>query len=407
MRSLHPANRFARIALMCVALSACTSDVAREHADVGATAAALPAADCSKVEADAGTCGGLPQSFVCEPGATGPGVYDGELSAHGRQALAQLTDACGVCCVTGSVTLYDTDLTDLSVLSSLQMIGGSLYIVDNDALANVAGLAALERVGGSISIERNNALKNLLDLTALRAIGPVVLPPYNTLRIAHNASLPGCWSWLIAGQVATECIREDYGYSSSTCADNTGAGSCGELPAGFVCEAGATGPGVYDFYVAAWGPGAAEKLDDLGGVTCITGGLTIHQTDLMDLSMFASLELLGNGLNIVENESLQSVDGLAALERIGGSIRIEDNDALQNLAGLTSLREMGPTRVPGGNMLQITGNASLPGCWGSVIAAQVGTQCTRDGDNFTVCADNDGTGSCALGSPSAADVIEH
>jgi hypothetical protein len=381
-------------ALLCVALSACTSDVARERVGVGATSAALPAAACNKGEADGGTCGGLPQSFACEPGATGPGVYDGELSAHGPQALAQLSDGCGVCCVTGSVTLYDTDLSDLSVLSSLQMIGGSLYIVDNDALATVAGLAALERVGGSISIEHNDALKDLAELTALSAIGPVVLPPYNTLRVAYNASLPGCWSWLIAGQLGTECIREDYGYGSSTCADNTGSGSCGELPTGFVCESGATGPGVYDFYVAAWGPIAAAKLDDLGGVRCITGGLTIHQTDLMDLSMFSSLELLGNGLNIVENEALQNLDGLASLQRIGGSIRIEDNDALQNLAGLAGLSAMGPTGMPGGNALQIIGNASLAGCWASRIAGQLGANCSRDGHHYSVCADNDGAGSC-------------
>jgi hypothetical protein len=135
-------------------------------------------------------------------------------------------------------------------------------------------------------------------------------------------------------------------------------------------------------------------LDDLGGVTCITGGLTIHQTDLMDLSMFSSLELLGNGLNLVENEALQNVDGLAALERIGGSIRIEDNDALQHLAGLAALSEMGPTGMPGGNTLQVIGNASLPGCWGSRIAGQVGTNCPRVSHNFSVCTNNDGAGGC-------------
>jgi hypothetical protein len=341
-----------------------------------------------------GSCGALPPGFVCEPGASGPGVYDGELYVSGPDALDALDELGGVTCVTGSIGIFDTDLTDLAPFSSLAMIGGGLFIVDNDALEGVDGLESLISVGDSVSISRNNALQDLAGLASLSEMGPVNEPPYTTtFDIADNASLPACWSWRIADQLGTVC--GPLGAPFENCGGNAGAGSCGELPPGFVCEPGASGPGVFQGSLGLYGQGAGDFASELGGITCVTHDVTIDHTDLVDLSVLSSLTAIGGGLYIVDNDALDSVDGLEALARVGGSVLISRNEQLHGLAGLASLSEMGPVNLPPyTTTFNITDNESLPACWSWLIADQLDTDCGPVGYPFYSCGGNTGTGSC-------------
>jgi len=140
------------------------------------------------------------------------------------------------------------------------------------------------------------------------------------------------------------------------CSNNSGLGSCGTLPEGFVCQPGASGPGVVDtsVYLTPYGGYGSRTLQDLGGVTCITGSLGIGGTTSTDLAE------------------------LSTLVAVGGSLWISDNAALTSLCGLQALRSV--------QSLTITGNPLLPACWADRLATTLGQSCS--------CSENGGGDAC-------------
>jgi hypothetical protein len=216
---------------------------------------------------------------------------------------------------------------------------------------------------------RNPALTNLAGLSGLVEVAP------DRLSIHDNASLPACWAWQLNQQLGTSC-------NEYSCDGNTGTGSCGTLPADFVCEPGAVGPGVYDGDVYLEDGWMSATIEEYGGVTCVTGHLVIWQQDIADLSRLSTLQMVGGDFGIDENPNLTQVDGLGNLTSVGG-LHIGGNPALTNLAGLSNLSDVdtGPA--------YITNNASLPACWAELINVQVGYAC-----NEYSYVGNTGTGTC-------------
>ncbi len=302
-----------------------------------------------------GSCGSLPEGFVCQPGAIGPGVYDGYVRLDDWTRPNQFG---GVTCITGDLMAWNSNLTDLTGLEYLVAVGGNVDISNNPTLSSLKGLDQL-RSAGSLIVRDNPALTNLSNIGSLTTLR------YNA-SIANNLGLPACWTWQIAQQTGTRC---DY------CQNNTGDGSCGTLPEGFVCQPGAIGPGVYDGYV---------RLDDwtrpnqFGGVTCITGDLVAWNSSLTDLTGLVQLVAVGGNVTIDNNPALVSVTGLENLKTAAG-LWINYNPLLTSLAGLNRLNSLR-------NDPSIYGNPLLPACWAENVAMQTGRLCA--------CSGNTGEGVC-------------
>ena len=344
-----------------------------------------------------GSCGTLPEGFECVPGATGPGVYDGNIYIESWSGSSDiLSNLGGVTCITGDLFVSSRpEVTSLASLSGLEQIGGSLGIYMLPSLVDLDGLESLTTIGREVTISYNEQLSNLAALSNLTEINAYA-GPYPTgqaLRIQDNADLPACWVWQIEAQTGVEC--QQYGYPTTTdCSGNLGQGSCGELPEGFECVPGATGPGVYDgnIYIDSWS-GSSDILSNLGGVTCITGDLFVnYRPEVTSLAGLSGLQQIGGSLGISMLPSLVDLDGLGDLTTIGRQVTISYNEQLSNLAALSNLTEINAYAGPyPESALSISGNQSLPACWVTIIEDQTDVTC---GSQYQSCVDNNGTGTC-------------
>ncbi|HKU44818.1 MAG TPA: hypothetical protein VJR89_41955, partial [Polyangiales bacterium] len=342
-----------------------------------------------------GSCGSLPPGFACVPGAVGPGVYDGWINISPWGGM-QLNELGGLTCVTQDLRIYGSSATDLGILSSLEQVAGSLSLFDNQALTSLAGLENLKTVGRSLDVSDHGALTSLAGLSSLTSVAGS--DPYGSLNITNNTNLPQCWVWALEEQVGKDCGwgNPETGYYQ--CRGNRGQGSCGELPSNFACVPGATGPGVYDgwLHFSPWDTNSLQ-LDELGGLTCVTEGMMITDTNATDFSSLSSLQKVGGSLSISSNQSLVSLTGLEQLSAVGWHLSVWGNDALTSLAALSSLTSIGDQpNNPTGGSVQIENNASLPACWAWSVAAQAEEQCgTTDWyGNWRECRGNRGQGSC-------------
>ena len=357
-----------------------------------------------------GSCGTLPPDFACVPGAVGPGVYDGSISIYPGNPTANLDDFGGLTCVTGSLMIDGTSLTDLSALSHLQMVGIALSVGGNTSLASLSGLENLRSVGGSLNIWNNDALQDLSPLSQFVSLGggPGVPAEWTTLQIMDNDNLPACWTWSLEAQTGLACGYSQWGGGFVRCSGNHGHGSCGTLPPDFACVPGATGPGVYDGSISIYPGNPSANLDDFGGLTCVTGSLMIDGTTLTDLSALSHLQMVGVAFSVGGNTSLASLSGLENLRSVGGSLNIWNNDALQDLSPLSQLVSLGggPGVPAEWTSLQIMDNDNLPACWTWSLEAQTGLACgySQWGGGFVRCSGNHGHGSCGALPPDFACV---
>lgn len=189
--------------------------------------------------------------------------------------------------IQGDVTIRGADINNLSPLSSLNSIGGFLYILDNPMLPNLDGLSSLTSVGGYLYIEFNPIMTNVNGLSALSTVGGFVY-------FRQNGDL-----------------ADVDGLSSLT-----------------------TVGGYLNFHFN----GALANLEGLSSLTSVTDGMELlNNSSLIDLDGLSALTSLGGGINIEDNGGLISLGGLSSLSSIGGGLSIVNNTALPNLTGLSSL----------------------------------------------------------------------
>ena len=86
----------------------------------------------------------------------------------------------GCTSITGSI-FFASDVTDLSGLSPIRNVTGSLFI-NGTQISNLQGLHNLITVGFALAVDDNDLLTDLSGLESLRVVG-------NTLAIANNENL--------------------------------------------------------------------------------------------------------------------------------------------------------------------------------------------------------------------------
>jgi len=74
--------------------------------------------------------------------------------------------------------------------------------------------------------------------------------------------------------------------------------------------------------------------------TSITGNLTIHGSDIVDLTPLSTLTSVG-GLYVPNNAALTNLDGLGNITSVGWVLYVQNNDALTNLDGLGNITSVG------------------------------------------------------------------
>lgn len=97
-------------------------------------------------------------------------------------SVTNLKGLSGIKKIDGKFTIFKSTLTNLSGMESLEFVGGSMALGNNDALTNIDALKSLKEIGEFLSINANPALENVKGLNALQKIG-------GYLQVTNNAKL--------------------------------------------------------------------------------------------------------------------------------------------------------------------------------------------------------------------------
>ncbi len=224
-------------------------------------------------------------------------VYNGHLSLTTQVDV----DNFNFSAVTGNLYIGGSDIVDLTPLSSLTTIGGSLSISNNTALTNLNGLQNLASIGGNFLVQYNKGLVSLVGLENLTALNGRLYIQYNEGLTSVNG-LDGLSS--INGSLYLTANRE------------------------------------------------MTKLMGFQGLISINGSLIIsHNDQLDDVDGLQSLELVAGSTSLHNNDALVHISGLNKLKSIGRSLSISSNQVLNNLDGFQSLNAAESLIIDGNSML--------------------------------------------------------
>ncbi len=224
----------------------------------------------------------------------GTNVIEGSLTIEN---ISSLRPPClySLYSVSGTLTIRQTGLTDLTGLNGLDGVLRSLTIEGNSALTSLSGLDNVDKVA-NLSIRDNDSLTSLDGLGDGELVVSRIYIQNNDSLTSLNGFDPSFW-----GE-----------YRSIEISDN-------------------------------------DSLSGLGGLESIEalGNLVIRQNaSLTSLDGLNNLVQVGfkpfdwypmGNLIIRSNPALSSLDGLEHLQVVGGSLEIESNPALATISGLNSL----------------------------------------------------------------------
>ncbi|HUM46387.1 MAG TPA: MopE-related protein [Chitinophagales bacterium] len=278
-----------------------------------------------------------------------------------------VTDLSGLEGITavGSLSIQNSSLTSLNGLDNLVSISYDLH-VEGSSLANID---ALGNIGSVNSLEvLQTQLPNLDGLSGLASIGQSALISDNSLltnvdELNNITSIPG-----------SVTIRSN--------PQLTHVGLNGLVSAG-------------DFEISS--NNQVSDLDAMGNLTTVTGNFVIYDNaSLTNLNGFTGLSGNVETLLVQLNSSLTSISGLSGITNTSVHLQIMDNEALMTLNGLQNITAVGAE-------LMVTGNAALnngcaiyyllttPGAiGGSATIYSNATGTNSQAEIIAYCTDNDG-----------------
>lgn len=227
-------------------------------------------------------------------------------------------------------------ITDLSPLSNLESIRGTLSIFGNQQLTSFSGLNNLRSVGDGLQIYENNALVELDGFDQLESVGEDLFILTHPLleqieTFGELSSIGGDFRL-----VENPNLMQVNGFSNVTALkvlaiENTGLTDLQFLSALTTLE----GLGIADNLV----------LQNLGGLEQIQHldiGLQITRNTLLEnIDALSNLESAGQIVLIQENDALTNVDGLFKLLAVEGQVAVYDNPVLTRFDGLCPLFTIG------------------------------------------------------------------
>ena len=237
-------------------------------------------------------------------------------------------DAFNCTTVDGRLLINGADIVDLSALSSLQEIEGSLTIADNPLLVSLSGLDNLAKIGNELIIIFNPMLENLDELGALQAVQGFYLD--SNPKLQTLSALSG-----ISGEVNSFVSLDNEGLLDINGLENITR--------------------VNGIFELARSP-LLTNVDGLAGLT-----YTQNTMSLIDCPSLNSLSGLSNftesfGNVIIVQTGVSNLDGLENLDLVNSHLVIEDNPLLENLDALIGLKDA--------HRLTIHNNPNLVDCCG-------------------------------------------
>jgi hypothetical protein len=243
--------------------------------------------------------------YVCQAAST----YDGHYEVRGAADLVALGP---ISRIRGGLSIYNTELTEV-VLPGLMSVEGPLSIYGNPTLQRVE-LRGLRYVGESLAVNYNPQLETLV-------VGVPGLVPEHTVWVAYDVSILGNSLLMTLEGLAAVSPHRNFAV-----VDNDRLTVPGELP----------------------------KVQEL------VGGVAVRENALLRGVPFTQLYSVGGSVDVSENATLTSLEGLQRLRSIGGDFTLINNDALPGAFGLYSLTSIGGTlSVQGNDTLQSFGITSL------------------------------------------------
>ena len=234
----------------------------------------------------------------------------------------------------GNVHIIGRYITNLSGLSQIITISGSLFFNNNVALTCMTGLNNLTSVGGQFSIRSFTALSNFTGLDNLSSIGGSIKIGYNSVL----TSLTGLESLVSIGGALN--LFYNNALTSLTGLNN------------LVSTGG----------VNIHNNRALTNLTGLDSLTNINGFFDVQSnralsslTGVNNLTHIEGDLRIGGSVNGHGNRALTSLSGLDNLTSIAGDLLIANNEALNSLSGMDSIAYIGGD-------LNIYRNSSLATC---------------------------------------------
>jgi UDP-3-O-[3-hydroxymyristoyl] glucosamine N-acyltransferase len=325
-------------------------------------------------------------------------------NAAGCATREEVETACTPTCPTGDVTLstqaevdafvatypncteipgnmvigefVSTDITNISGLSNLTSIGGSLQIQSNPGLTSLTGLDNLTSIGGSVDIRCNAGLTSMTGLDNLTSIAGYLFIASNAV-LTSMTGLENLDATTITGQglfiqdnpqlsvCAIESICDYLGVEMNATVISGNAAGCAtreevETACTPTCPTGdvtLSTQAEVDAFVATY-PNCTEITGNM-----VIGGFS--NTDITDISGLSNLTSIAGYLQIFTNPGLTIMTGLENITSIGGYLFIGSNDGLTSLAGLDNITSIG-------GFLDIRTNASLTSLTGLDNLSSIG-----------------------------------
>ncbi|TMU57213.1 hypothetical protein [Flagellimonas algicola] len=207
--------------------------------------------------------------------------------------------------VTGTLTIGSnisccSNISNLSFLSDLEVIGGDLLIGYNDRLKNLDGLNGLREIGENLIIKDNTDLENIDGLSNVIFFG-------SGIYLRNNNSLAS-----ISGVSHLHEINGDLEiYENETLKD----------------------------------------LDALENLKVIKGILQLWRTEIQDISGLNNLESIGGDFFIAQMNGLTEIIGFDGLRSIQGTLYLMSNTNLEKVQGFSNLDYLGGVYLSGGGLL--------------------------------------------------------
>lgn len=272
-------------------------------------------------------------------GLSGLQTIGGDFEIFNNSMLTTIDGINQLQSIGGNLDFEGLNLIDVSGFTGLTSIGGALFISQTQQLTSVSGFDNLQTIGGSLSVGTNTALVSIPNFNNLTSVGAGIVIFNNDVL----QNVVGFESLLTIGQdlsiFANPLLTTVNGFSNLTTAG-----------AAFSIWQNPLLANLSDFNMLTFvGDGGFEilgasisTLSGFNALTTVTGSFAIaSNSNLMSINGFNNLNSVGIGFGITSNDSLVGILGFNNLTTIGGNANIAFNDSLISLNGLESLMSVG------------------------------------------------------------------
>lgn len=284
----------------------------------------------------------------------------GTLTIRNNQLLENLSGLNQLTFVSVGILIENnTSLTTLQGLNQLVEVGNELIISNNPALNDITALTKLRTIDGTLQILNNDALPSLTGLDfieyqfidSLVLVGSVNLSVCDVFTICNYIQTGGI-ATISGNAVGCMDIAEVSAACNDQCLlDGIEFNTQSDIDNFLVNHTGCTMI-AGDVSISDGGSGDITNLDGLNSLTKIYGDLTIIDNDnLTTLAPLENLNYVRHELDISGNEKLLDLEGVENMKEIG-KLTINNNHSLKEVIRFINLE------MVNGN-IGITNNDSL------------------------------------------------